>query len=639
MLFSAPRLASLLPRCRPLVAKGTPLLRMLGLAVLVGMVGRPASAELRVRVSKPVTGKWQSVGITVTDPRQGLDAKPGPIAVTMADGRDRRQTVYLHPTGRPGNWSGRYTPVSTGRFTGTAVLEREHDKDLGLVPLVRVQPSNARGFVRRHARSRRALQYSNGGTLFPIPVRIAAEDLLRISDWHAEVARLRAHDVNFVEVPVSWPETQSKEIQEQALGAVDQLLLEAERTGRLAVLLRLEAPQDVSGTGADAYREQLGRWTRRWAYSPALAAWYVTGANDTVDAETRASFVRAVRQVDSYNHLVAINAADGAVGVGDLTVAPFEWQRPSNRYSLLEAQPAIDVAAPLPGEDTWQSLVIGGVGLPIQPYQPGTPEGEATLRRIAQLARAAGKVPYQTYATPVTGLVSADTPGSFYRYGKAVVGWVAPDGEHTFALPRLAAGRYQLSLWDPARDRFLDDSVLQFDGGQRRMKLPESLAAVYFMLRPAGRASAPSKPTRVAAAPKPAALARPAPRPVWKPKPIWKPKPVVKPGFKPRGWYQKRWAPKPKPVVKSKRGVRVKPVPKPKPLQGRGKVKVKPALKPSKRRAKGQPRGKKAPAKKPAAVKSRKAAKRPAPKKAVARASKARKAPVAARKRSVKRKR
>jgi hypothetical protein len=612
----------------------------LGLAALLALGARPARAELRVRVSKPVTGKWQSVGITVTDPRQGLDAKPGPIAVTMADGRDRRQTIYLQPTGRAGEWTGRYTPVSTGRFTGTAVLEREHDKDIGLVPLVRVRPSNARGFVRRHPRSRRALQYSNGDTLFPIAVRLSAEDLVRVPDWHAEVVRLRAHDVNFVEVPVSWPEALPEGDREQALLAVDRLLVEAERTGRLAVLLRLEAPDDVAGTGADSYREQLGRWTRRWAYSPAVAAWYVAGAGGTVDAETRASFVRAVRQVDAYNHLVAIDATRDAVGVGDLTVAPLEWQRPSNRYSLLESQRETDTTAPLPGEDTWQSLVVGGVGLPIQPYHPGTPEGETALRKIAQLARAAGKVPYQTIATPVTGLVTADTPGSFYRYGKAVVGWVAPDGEHTFALPRLSAGRYQLLLWDPERDRFLDDSVLRFDGTPRRMKLPDTLSAVYFMLRPAAGGRTVAPPMRVTAAPRPAPVAAPAPKPKAKPKPV-----------KPWPRYQKQRVPQPKPFVKPKRGARAKPAPQPKPApkarpvpaRGRGKLKAKPLPKPSKKPAKTPARGKKTPVKKPAPGKARKPAPRAVVKKPVTPRAKARKAPSAspraAKKRPVKRKR
>jgi len=507
------------------------------------------------------------------------------------------------------------------------------------VPLIRVRPSNARGFVRRHPRSRRAFQYSNGETLFPIPVRISAEDLLRVPSWRAEVVRLRAHDVNFVEVPVSWPEALSVSEQEQALLAVDRLLVEAERTGRLAVLLRLEAPEDVSGTGADSYREQLGRWVQRWAYSPALAAWYLAGAGDGVNGTQRAAFVNAVREVDSYNHLIAVPATGDGAAVGDLTVAPQEWQRPSNRYALLEAQSGSDSTVPLPGEDTWQSLVLGGVGLPIQPYRPGMPEGETTLRRIAQLARAAGKIPYQTTATPITGLVPADSPGSFTRYGKSVVGWVAPDDEHTFALPRLAMGRYQLLLWDPARDRFLDDSVLQFDGTPRRMKLPETLSAVYFMLRPARGGAQP----KAVSTPAVSRLA-PPPKPAVQRRTTWKPVP------KHQVQAPKRPVRKAKPVATTRRAVRSKPFakPKPTPVRSRGKVRAKPPVKSSKRTSRGQTRvkkspAKKAPVKKTATLKSRKSAKRVVSKKPARTSVKARKAPAtssrATKKRSVKRRR
>lgn len=587
---------------------------------------QPARAELRVRVSKPITGKWQSVGITVIDPRQGLDAKPGPVAVTMADGRDRRQTIYLQPTAQAGRWSGRYTPISTGRYTGTAVLEREHDKDIGLVPLIRVRNSGARGFVRRHPRSRRALRYSNGDTLFPIALRISSEDLLRVPDWHAEVVRMRAHDVNFLEVPVSWPEELPAEERQRALTAVDRLLVEAERSGRLAVLLRLEAPEDVAGTGSDPYRAQLVQWTRRWAYSPALAAWYVAGASSAVSPEQRTAFVRAVREVDPYNHLIAVPLTGEDPAPADLTVAPQQWQRPSNRFALLEADSESASPAPLPGENTWQSLVTGGIGLPIQPYQPGTPEGEATLRRTAQLARAAGKVPYQTAASPVTGLVPADTPGSFYRYGKAVVGWIAPDGEHSFALPRLASGRYQLLLWDPERDRFLDNSVLQFDGTQRHMKLPDTLSAVYFMLRPSsGKGAAPVRHAPVS---RPVAIAKatPAAHPAPRPKPAVRPKSAAKPKVSTKHSPVKvvRVAAKPKRTSPGKPLSKAKP----KVRYVHAAVKAKAAGKASKRPVKKQVTPKRRPVKKAVPVKSGSRSKRVAAKKAMARPVKARKAVV-----------
>jgi hypothetical protein len=71
-------------------------------AAAVLAIASPAYAELKVRVSKNVTGRYESVGITVTDPIGGLDAKPGPLTVTMADSTDHRQAIYLEPTGKPG---------------------------------------------------------------------------------------------------------------------------------------------------------------------------------------------------------------------------------------------------------------------------------------------------------------------------------------------------------------------------------------------------------------------------------------------------------------------------------------------------------------------------------------------------------
>ncbi|MGV3721471.1 MAG: hypothetical protein ACO1SX_11235, partial [Actinomycetota bacterium] len=336
------------------------MLRLLAGGALALCWSGPAAAELKVRVSKAVVGKWESVGITVTDPRGGSEAKPGPLVVTMADGRDRRQTLYLTPAAKPGEWSGRFTPLSTGRFTGTAMLEREHSKDIGLVPLIRVRASAARGFVGKHPTSRRVLKYGNGGTLFPIPLRLHSADLNPSVDWRTEIARMRAHDVNFLEIPVPASEALSEAEQDTLYRTIDRLLLGAEATGRLRVMLRLEPPPDLGGDGSTSYREQLERWTRRWSYSPALAVWYVAGATGDVSAEERAAFVRAVKAADSYRHLVAV-PEDGEAGAGaSLTVARQNWQQPSSRYALLEAEPQDTDPEPLPGEDTWQMLVVGG---------------------------------------------------------------------------------------------------------------------------------------------------------------------------------------------------------------------------------------------------------------------------------------
>jgi len=453
----------------------------------------PAAAELKVQVSKTVIGKWESVGITVKDPRGGSEVKPGPLAVTMADGRDRRQTVYLSPTPRIGEWSGRFTPMSTGRFTGTAMLEREDSKDIGLVPLIRVRASAARGFVRKHPKSRRVLQYGDGGTLFPIPLRLHSEDLLSSTNWHAEIARMRANDVNFLEIPIPADEALYEPERDRLYQTVDRLLLEAEATGRMRVMLRLEPPADLSATLAAGYREQLERCARRWAYSPALAVWYVAGATSEMSSAERAGFVRAVKAADSYRHLVAV-PDDGEPGSGaDFTVARHNWQQPHGRFVLLESEPQDADPEPLPGEDTWQSLVVGGIGLPIRLYRPGTTEGSDLLKRTRELAQAAGKVPFQAGATPVSGVLPADSPGVYGRFGPVLAGWAAVDADRTLPLPKLAKGHYELLLWDPLRDRYLDNAVLRFDSSRRQIRLPESLSAVYFLLRPAKAPAAPAR--------------------------------------------------------------------------------------------------------------------------------------------------
>lgn len=441
-----------------------------------------------------MTGKWESVGITVTDPRGGAEAMPGPVAVTIADGRDRRQTIYLEPAVRPGEWSGRFTPLSTGRFTGTVMLEREHGKDLGLVPLIRVKASNARGFVRKHPTSKRALQYGSGGTLFPIPLRLAPDDLLTPVDWRAEIARMRAHDVNFLEIPVPWPDELAPG-QDAAYRAIDRLLLEAELTGRMRVMLRLEGPPEAAAD-TEAYGKQLERWTRRWAYSPALAVWYVSGAGGRLPAAERAALVKVVKAADSYRHLVAVPES-GETGAGaDFTIARQEWQRPRHRYSILEAEPREGDPEPLPGENTWQALVLGGIGLPVRLYRPGGSEAAEVLRRTREMAQAAGKVPYQAAAAPLTGILPPDAPGAFCRYGTVYVGWGTGDAEGSLPLPKLPAGRYELLMWDPVTHRFLDDATLRFDQQRRQVRLPDSLEAVYFMLRPAAKAPARRKSTR-----------------------------------------------------------------------------------------------------------------------------------------------
>src|SRR5687767_10494706 len=139
---------------------------------LLALCAAPARAELQVSVSRRTAQRFESVGVTVRDPLGGLDVKPGPISLTVADGNDQRQELQLEPTGKPGEWSGRFTPLSSGRFTGTAVLDRGDEKEIGLLPLVRVSSSSRRGFIKLNPDSQRTLKYSDGSRLFPVGVRL-----------------------------------------------------------------------------------------------------------------------------------------------------------------------------------------------------------------------------------------------------------------------------------------------------------------------------------------------------------------------------------------------------------------------------------------------------------------------------------
>ncbi|MGV3720772.1 MAG: hypothetical protein ACO1SX_07665, partial [Actinomycetota bacterium] len=113
-----------------------------------------------------------------------------------------------------------------------------------------------------------------------------------------------------------------------------------------------------------------------------------------------------------------------------------------------------------------------------------------------EIAQAAGKVPFQSAATPQPGILPADSPGAYCRYGAVFAGWAAVDTAQPLPLPRLAAGRYELLLWDPAGNRFLADAVLRFDSSKRQIRVPETLDAVYFLLRPAAASPAPTKRAR-----------------------------------------------------------------------------------------------------------------------------------------------
>lgn len=483
-----------------LVRRAAVFLAALGLAA-------PAAAELQCSVSKTRVGQYESVGITVRDPRQGLDIKPGPLQVTMADSADHRQDLFLEPTGRAGEWSGRFTPLRTGRYTGTALVERGDQKDLGLVPLIRVAPSGRRGFVRLNPRTRRALQYTSGATLFPIGVRLVPEDLRAPVDWRRLFARLRANEINFIQLPVAWPADLSPAEQAVLYRNIDTALVEAERTGRMAVMLRLEGPVDRGDQSSLQYEAQLQQYARRWAYSPALAVFYIAGAADDVSPDLRLQWVRSLRAMDPYRHLVALPGARGdSRAGGDILVLNWDWQRPTNRFALLEAPEQLEGPTPLPGESSWQMLAVGGVGLPLWPFRLDAPESGAVLERIRRMAKVAGHVPYQAPGQLLTGVVAVDTPGSFARYGKTCVGWVAPDTDRVLNLSQLPRGRYRVRFFDPGRDQEVSRTEIWATGQSARVELPQNLRAVYVQAEPvSGAQPAPRAARRTArrAAPRP----------------------------------------------------------------------------------------------------------------------------------------
>ena len=502
------------------------------LAASAALPSTAHAAELRVRVSRALTERYGSVGITVIDPRHGLDAHPGPLTLTMADGADRRQELFLEPTGQPGEWYGRFTPLSTGRYTGTVVLERNGSQDIGLVPLVRVKPSRRPGILRLHPSSGRLLKWSSGGGFFPIGVRLAPEDLRAVIDWRVELARLRNRGVNYLEVPVAWPGDLPANEQLAEQRRVDALLLLAERIGWLGVQLDLLPPADAQANAA-AYEEQLGRWVRRWSYSPAVAVWNVAGATGGGDSETNTRWVKAVRAADRYRHPVAV-PGDGsqtqAPAGADLQVIPANWQRPVHRFAILEAPETAPDASPLPGESSWQMLAIGGIGLPLLPYHPGA--GGPAIARLTRLAAIARTIPFQYPGQPLTGITSVDTPGTFCQYGNVVSGWVAPEGEHTLTLHTLPRSRYRVRYFDPGNDVPRGSTVTWSDGRECTVRLPAEAKAVYLQIEPVQGGApivnpAPQSGPRTVIMPRP--NVRPAPTPSRQVRVARRSQPVVHP--------------------------------------------------------------------------------------------------------------
>jgi hypothetical protein len=469
----------------------------------VCLLAVPARAELQVQVSRTQTGRYEPVGITVHDPLGGLDVKPGALSVTMADSRDHRQSFFLEPTGRAGQWSGRFTPLRAGRYTGTAVLERGDETEIGLVPLIRVGRSQSRGFLRLRPASPRAFTFTGGGTLFPVGVRLAEAELASPVNWRAELDRLRAGGINYIELPVPWTGAVSSAERADALQRTEILLNHAEHSPGLAVQLRFEPPPDFSDDSVRLYESRLQQWVRRWSYSPAVAVWYLAGASRDLSAETRARLVRAVRGADSYGHLVGIPYGPDMAGA-DLFVASSEAGMGLTAPVLMEAPPDGIEAASMAGAASWRMLARGGIGLPLWSYSPAKSAG--MLHQASRLAAVAREIPFHAVPAPAPALsTSGDTATSFCRYGTTLVGWISGARDGSTALPPLLKGSYRMTFWNPAAAARTASQVIWSGGPETTVRIPPGAQSLFVHVAPAeastGATGAAARPAVRRAAP------------------------------------------------------------------------------------------------------------------------------------------
>lgn len=495
--------------------------RWIALAALMGATlgSAPATAELKVKLSRPVTGRYESVGITVTDPLSGLDVKPGPLVVTMADSRDHRQTFTLDATGKPGEWYGRFTPLQTGRYTGTVILDRDTQKDIGLIPLVRVNRSTRPGFLKLRSGSTRSLAFTSGSAFFPVGVRLETERVAD-TDWKELLARLRRNQLNYLAVSLPISPLASADEQRSLTRSIDALLIEAEQHRTPLVQLHFAPAEPITSENLGEFQSRMEDAVRRWSHSTAVAGWELPGG-DGAPTPLRARLAEAVRKADRYGHLV-IGQEDenGPLPGVDLSLTTSNWAQPGNRRVLMEtrAQPA--ETATLPGEDSWQMLVLGGVGLPLANYNPDRSADSGILNRLARQMEALRSVPYHAAALPYPSLIPVDTPGSFCRYGSVLLGWMAPEKAGPFELPSLPRGRYRVRFWNPATDSAVSEQVVWSDGAGTRVEVPANLPAVFLKAEPVGsgstarRTARTVRPTsaRPSPKPKPVAKAKPAPR-------------------------------------------------------------------------------------------------------------------------------
>jgi hypothetical protein len=443
--------------------------RLSWISLLCLLAAGPAAAELQVQLSKTTVDVFEPISITVTEPNPPADAATSDIAVqaTMVDSSDQRHPFYLTPGRRMGEWVGHFTPRRSGRYTGSVALQRGEEAEVGLVPGLRVLSGSRPGFLQLHTSSSRVLQYSRGGVFFPMGVRLLQEDPVD-HDWPAELRKLRDAGLNYLELPVAAPGSTSSGEQGKWQATIDRILAEADRLGGFGIQLRFEPP---NSSEIDRYTRQLQRCAARWSYSPSVAFWRLGLGEDPASASLVRRCVESIRAADPYRHPVAGPASAAGSGL-DIVAAPFDFQRPSNRRMLYDLPVTSSSAVLLPGEDTWQTLVVGGVGLPLAPYRVGAPGTEGTLKRLSALAQAARLVPFGLPAAPLPNVLPVDAPGAFCRYGAAWVGWIATEGERRVRLPLLPRGPYRVRYWDAETGSALENRVVESDGTALSLVLP-----------------------------------------------------------------------------------------------------------------------------------------------------------------------
>jgi len=152
---------------------------------------------------------------------------------------------------------------------------------------------------------------------------------------------------------------------------------------------------------------------------------------------------------------------------------PWNGEPGSGPPALMEGTDPAAGAAPA-GEDSWKLLAHGGLGLSLWPYEPGTAGGTAVLQRMKSLEEVASDIPFHRRPVRVPGVKS---DGFFYRYGRMMVGWAAPDASGNLSLPPLGRARRRVRVWDPVQSQPVVELLLA--GNDQHVRVPHGLGRVF----------------------------------------------------------------------------------------------------------------------------------------------------------------